>query len=77
MQLEERMEGGVRVNIYSEFLRKGGGWCAASAVLLLHMLCTCCMVGSTLWVGFWTDTHVPCTFGDDHRVLDEYYSLTN
>ena len=59
MQQEERMEGKVKVNIYGEYLRRGGGVCGALLVLCLHTICTACMVGSTLWVGFWTADATP------------------
>ena len=59
MQREERMEGSVKINIYSEYLRRGGGWCAALVVFTFHILCTICMTGSTLFVGFWTADATP------------------
>ena len=59
MQTEERGEGAVKVDVYGEYIRQGGGKGILFAVLSLHVFCTALMLGSTLWVGFWTADATP------------------
>jgi ATP-binding cassette subfamily C (CFTR/MRP) protein 1 len=59
MQTEERGEGAIKVDVYGEYIRRGGGKGILVAILSLHVLCTIVMLGSTLWVGFWTADATP------------------
>ena len=53
MQKEDRREGAVRGQVYTKYIKAGGGWVVVSLTLVLHVFATMTMTGSTLWLGFW------------------------